>query len=102
VDLLLEFHPEAAAEAAAARVWYGERSLKASAAFLAELDVACERISEAPNRYPTHVAGTRRYLMRRFPFHIVYRVPSGTDAAIQIIAVAHGHRRPGYWRDRST
>lgn len=98
----IDFHPDAVAEAAAARAWYGERSQKAAAAFLAELDVAWERIVEAPNRYPTYVSGTRRYLLRRFPFHVVYRVPSDPADSIHILAVAHGHRRPGYWRQRST
>lgn len=101
MDLPIEIHPEAAAEAAAARKWYGERSPKAAAAFLGEFDLACERIAEAPNRYPAYVANSRRYLMRRFPFHVVYRVPSDPTGPIQILAVAHGHRRPGYWRDRS-
>jgi len=102
VALPIEFHPEAVAEAAAARAWYGERSSKAAAAFLDEFDLACERIAEAPNRYRNYLAGTRRYLMRRFPFQVVYRVPSDAAAPIQVIAVAHGHRRPGYWRARST
>jgi plasmid stabilization system protein ParE len=102
VDLPIELLPEAVAEAAAARDWYAQRSQNAAAAFLAELDTACERIVEAPKRYPAHVAGTRRYLMRRFPFHVVYRTPPEPDGMIQVIAVAHGHRRPGYWGDRST
>ena len=82
MDVPIEFHPEAAAEAAAAMAWYGERSRKAAAAFLAELDVACERVAGAPNRYPA-------------------RVPSDLADPIQVIAVAHGRRRPGYWRIRS-
>jgi hypothetical protein len=35
--------------------------------------------------------------MHRFPFAVVYReLPS----VIQVLAVAHGHRRPGYWKTR--
>jgi len=34
---------------------------------------------------------------RRDPFSIIYRVESGR---ILIVAVAHGHRRPGYWKSR--
>ena len=84
MDLAIEFHPEAVAEAAAARRWYGERSPKAAVAFLSEFDLACERIAEAPNRYPAYVAGTRRYLMHRFPFHVVYRVPANRAGPIEI------------------
>ena len=35
--------------------------------------------------------------MRRFPYLIVYRV---TASAIQVVAVAHARRRPGYWKTR--
>jgi hypothetical protein len=36
-------------------------------------------------------------VLRRFPFLLVFRI---TDVGVEIIAVAHGCRRPGYWRDR--
>jgi toxin ParE1/3/4 len=41
--------------------------------------------------------GTRKYLLRRFPYAVIYRV---TDEAIEVVAVAHGRRRPGYWKTR--
>lgn len=96
--LTVEFHPEAISEARAARQWYEVRSEDAAKAFMAELDVGIESIQASPDLYPAYLHGTRRYLMRRFPYLIVYRVGA---SAIQIIAVAHGRRRPGYWRARS-
>ncbi len=39
----IELHPEAIAEARAAREWYNERSSVAADAFMAELDVAGAR-----------------------------------------------------------
>ena len=39
-------------------------------------------------------SGTRRILLDRFPFTIDYRVTSNT---LNIVAVAHQKRRPGYW-----
>lgn len=54
-------------------------------------------IGESPDRWPAYLVETRRYLLKRFPFLVVYRQ---RDGAIQVIAVAHGCRRPGYWRDR--
>ena len=98
MELPVEFLPEAAVEAAAARAWYQDQSPNAAAAFVAELDSAIERIAEASRLYPVYVAGTRRCLMRGFPFLVVYRVP---DERVQVIAIAHGNRRPGYWKDRS-
>lgn len=93
----LEFHPEAIAEARAARIWYAERNPAAAEAFLHELDLGIERIVCDPEMRTVSIAGTRRYLFRYFPFAIIYRIKHST---IQIIAVAHGHRRPGYWKDR--
>jgi hypothetical protein len=42
-------------------------------------------------------ARVRRYVFPRFPFSLLYRVLEGN---VEIIAVAHGKRRPGYWRTR--
>jgi len=39
----------------------------------------------------------RRYLLRRFPYSIIYQV--STDE-LRVIAVAHQRRRPGYWAGR--
>jgi plasmid stabilization system protein ParE len=49
----VEFHPEAVAEAHAAREWYCQRSPAAAAAFLAELDSAIERIGLFSEGQPT-------------------------------------------------
>ena len=62
-----------------------------------ELDRAVELISENPMRWPIHLHGTRHFLLRRFPFGVVYRELGET---LQIVAVAHGRRRPGYWKGR--
>jgi plasmid stabilization system protein ParE len=66
-------------------------------AFAAELDVAASAIERAPSTWPTHHHGTRRFLLRRFPYSVIYRIE---PAKIVIVAVAHGRRRPGYWKDR--
>jgi plasmid stabilization system protein ParE len=90
-------HPEAIAEARAAREWYQARNAEAAEAFMAELDMAIQRIEEAPRQWPPYLTGTRRYLLRRFPFFVVFRE---TDDRLQILAVAHARRRPGYWIGR--
>ncbi|MFH1630177.1 MAG: type II toxin-antitoxin system RelE/ParE family toxin [Pseudomonadota bacterium] len=93
----IDVHPEAVAEARAAAEWYRERSDSAANAFLAEIDHAIERISRGPEVWPLYVQGTRRFLLHRFPFSVVYREVLGN---IQIVAVAHAKRRPGYWKRR--
>jgi plasmid stabilization system protein ParE len=94
----VEFHPEAFEDAAAAFGWYCERSDTAAAGFLRELEHGVAAIAEAPQRWPPGAAGTRRFLLKRFPLSLVYREQA---TSIQIIAVAHGRRRPGYWKHRS-
>jgi len=94
----VEFHPLAADEVEAAERWYRERNEIASARFQRELDRAVDLISERPNTGSPYLGSTRRVLLRRFPFFVVYRVRSGDE--VEIVAVAHARRRPGYWQER--
>ena len=93
----VELHPAAVEEAEAAYAWYRARSLAAAAAFAAELDKAVDSVSESPDRWPAYIQGTRRYLLSRFPFYLVYQANTGM---VRILAVAHARRRPGYWKTR--
>jgi toxin ParE1/3/4 len=93
----LEYLEEALEEAEAAARWYAERSATAAAAFTEEIDTAEAAIVGLPEAWPLFDHGTRRYLLRRFPFSVVYRIEA---RRILIVAVAHARRRPGYWRSR--
>ncbi|MFN0197859.1 MAG: type II toxin-antitoxin system RelE/ParE family toxin [Planctomycetaceae bacterium] len=93
----IKFHSAAVAEVEAAVKWYAERSPIAAGAFAAEVDACIERVQEAPGRWPRYVHGTRRYLFPHFPFSLVYRV---LNDEIEIVAVSHHKRRPGYWKGR--
>lgn len=93
----VEFHEEASEEYESAFDWYLERNETVAWHFAVEVDLAIEAISEAPQRWPEGIYGTRKLLLRRFPFVVIYReLPS----VIQILAVAHGSRKPGYWKSR--
>lgn len=96
-SLSVEFDPRAIDEAQASFEWYRQRNQSAASAFLSELDHAIELISTAPRRWPAYMLGTRRYLLRRFPYSIVYRELA---SSVQVVAVAHARRKPGYWRAR--
>jgi len=93
----LEFHPEAEREYLAALAWYQERSPAAAISFESEFDRALRTIQDAPNRWPIYLAGCRRYIVHQFPFIVVYVIFS---SHIVVLAIAHAHRRPGYWRSR--
>jgi toxin ParE1/3/4 len=93
----VEFLEEAGNEFKAAFDWYFERNSLVASEFADELIRAVHKVVEAPQRWPAHVAGTRKFLLHRFPFVIVYReFPS----KVQIVAIAHARRRPGYWLSR--
>jgi plasmid stabilization system protein ParE len=93
----IEFHPAADREIRSARRWYAARSPSAALSFVAELDRAIAKIAKDPQRSPAYLFGTRRVLLRRFPYIVVYRE---TPLGARVIAIAHGRRRPGYWKSR--
>jgi plasmid stabilization system protein ParE len=84
-------------EAEAATNWYRQRSVRAAELFLDELDRAVAQLQTDANRFPEYLFGTRRLLLRRFSYLVIFRL---TTTAIDVIAIAHGRRRPGYWRER--
>ena len=77
--------------------WYAERSKAAALGFEAEFDRAIRLICETPQRFPQCDPLHRFFLMRRYPFQVIYRE---TSHGPLIVAVAHAKRRPGYWRNR--
>jgi plasmid stabilization system protein ParE len=91
----LQIHPAALEEAEAATDWYAERSRRAAVGFLKELGRSIRQVSERPEQFPEFEFGTRRIMLRTYL--LVFRE---TELAVEIIAIAHGRRQPGYWRDR--
>jgi plasmid stabilization system protein ParE len=91
------FHRGAITDVSEARDWYAEQREDLASDFLAALDHAITAISDAPRRWPQYVARTRRYLLQRFPYSVVY-IDRGDE--VFIVAVAHQSRRPTYWRNR--
>lgn len=92
-----EILDEALEEAEGAARWYAERSEDAALGFAEELSAALALIERAPRRWPTYERDTRRFLLRRFPYSVVYRIEA---TRVAVVAIAHAHRRPGYWRYR--
>ena len=93
-------HPEAEAELGDAAVYYSKHaSLPIAEAFIAEFERVRDLLVENPQRGPHGDRGFRVYHFDRFPYTVIYdEVPHG----LQIYAVAHQHREPGYcWNARS-
>ena len=62
--------------------------------FKTEVTRAVSRISEHPLAYQILSERTRRCLIAKFPYGIIYQ---HKENEIIIVAVAHLHRKPDYW-----
>lgn len=91
------FHGGARQDIEEAFAWYFERSERTAADFVLALERAVALIQEAPTSWPTRGSQCRAYLLARFPFSIIYRFD---ETQLEIVAVEHASRRPGYWRAR--
>ena len=78
--------------------YYQDQAVGLGEHFVAEVQHAVERIAENPMSGRIIKGETRRRLLRRFPFGILYRIEA---EEIVIVAVMHLRRRPGYWSDRT-
>ncbi|MDE3040078.1 MAG: type II toxin-antitoxin system RelE/ParE family toxin [Nitrospirota bacterium] len=93
----LEFHPDALAELEQAKSWYDTQRLGLGESFFQEITTAISRIREAPNTWLEYQRGTRRFLVHRFPFAVIY---GHRSTGLLVLAVMHLKRRPGYWKER--
>src|SRR5215211_4818781 len=91
-------HPEALGDLRDAASFYNEQAgTSLSQPFLGEFEQSINRLLLHPAiDSPWRGRGRRRYLMKHFPYSLVYTV-SGDD---RILAVAHSSRRSGYWAGR--
>ena len=94
----LELHPEAEADYLNSLAWYRDRNFSTAERFEDAFWHAIRAVEEAPERWPVYFSHFRRYTLHQFPFSLVYRVE---HSRVFVLAVAHGRRRPGYWKDRA-
>lgn len=89
------FHRLAFREYVGAIEWYRARSERAANRFIDAVDQSIQKIRENPRLWPVFRAGCRWIRTRKFPYVLYFQI--GSEERIVILAVAHGHRRPGYW-----
>ena len=65
--------------------------------FLNEIGPTIERLQSSTQQFPQLVGPARRALLSRFPYGVIFRE---TSRGIEVLALAHASRSPGYWRDR--
>jgi plasmid stabilization system protein ParE len=95
--VIVVVHEAAQAEIDEAIGYYRSISDVLGDAFRDETQRAISGIVERPNAWKPLARSLRRYRLNRFPYGIVYRVHNDR---IEIYALMHLKRKPGYWRDR--
>lgn len=65
--------------------------------YIKEIMATINRIKLNPYAWSIFSENTRRCLVNRFPFAIIYQIE---EKRILIVAIAHLHRNPEYWKNR--
>ena len=89
----VRWHREARFEALEATQFYSEKQPGLDQRFLDLLEDALLRISRRPQMYPKVKGGIHKCKLPRFPYGLIYRTRA---EAIEILAVMHLRREPGY------
>jgi plasmid stabilization system protein ParE len=93
----LQFHPAARDEFIATVMYYEAARLGLGERFRDAVQVVLDHILTHPE-IGEERRRARRLTVAGFPYDIVYR---SSTSAIEVLAVAHHRRRPGYWRRRA-
>ena len=96
--MIVSISPEAERELIDGALFYAEQAkTELGLAFIVEFERALNALRENPNLGAPWRATTRRFPLRRFPYSVLY-VIKGSE--LQVIALAHQRRLPGYWANR--
>jgi len=93
----LVFHRQAEEEYLAAVEYYERQRRGLGLDFQEEVERGTAAIRRDPERYPAYEDPIRQFVLRRFPYSILY---AELADRIWLVAVAHHKRRPGYWKRR--
>jgi len=91
------FEPAASRELNEAADFYDLEQPGLGAAFLDAVEAALFAVVHNPCAFPVLLGETRKRVVRRFPYSILYWFDGKT---VHVLAVAHHRQRPGYWRER--
>ena len=77
--------------------WYAEQAPGLGDAFLIEVLKTLRLVEQFPQAWHSLGPEIRRCRLRRFPYSVVYTLDG---PGILVLAVAHQHRKPDYWKNR--
>jgi toxin ParE2 len=93
----IDIHPLAIAEADDAFRYYRKIDKELAADLKIEIGRCFQAIETRPLTFQQHLLGTRRCVLRRFPYLVIFQA-RGTSWFV--VAVAHEKREPAYWQKR--
>lgn len=93
----LIFHPDVQYDIKESYDWYEDKVIGLGDDFMNELESAIEAVTALPDTWPNFLKGFRRFLLKRFPFSLIYRA---NEDRVYVVAIMHNSRKPGYWVDR--
>lgn len=98
------WHPLAKRELFEASAFYDEESEGLGEIFLDAIQQGLDLLKVQPRVGRKVLHETRRFVVARFPYSIIYRIDKGSrehQLHLFILAVAHHKRRPRYWAHRA-
>lgn len=96
--MILTWHEDAEEEYASAAVYYERQVEDLGERFIEQVEATLARVLSAPLRPRCFENACRKLHVNRFPYALIYRVKADE---LQILALTHAKRRPGYWRERA-
>jgi plasmid stabilization system protein ParE len=91
------FLTEAENEMYSAIDYYDNEAESLGDRFLDEIKLAFQKIQKNPQRWMILEDNIHKFILRKFPFNIFYKIDPDY---IVIIAIAHQKRKPNYWKSR--
>jgi plasmid stabilization system protein ParE len=98
VSFPVTFDPAARTELFAAADFYDLEHPSLGSEFLDAVYDGLSRVAEHPGSAPIALGETRKLVLDRFPYSIMYWIDR---SGVVVSAVAHHSRRPFYWGDRA-
>lgn len=77
--------------------WYAGQAPGLGDVFLIETLKALQLINRFPQAWHPLTPQIRRCRLRRFPYSVIY---TQHESDLLVLAIAHQHRKPDYWRSR--
>jgi len=89
--------PDAEVDLADAFSWYEEKRRGLGYDFLLQVEAGLKIIERSPEIHPVGYKGTRKHLIKRFPYKVIYTIEHETAV---VLAVLHGKRSPALLKER--